>query len=152
MLVNALLYLVAPAAGSLSTPRGVESVLTLSGGLGAILQLLLDSALLGIAAGMVYGLEERRWATERNDWVRGLLFAMLPFVLIMLVQLLIVLKLDRPPSTWIVVGIGEAIRWGAYGVLLGLIYPVLRTRISEHPSKNLTKSFVESPGSTAQNA
>ena len=152
MLVNALLYLVAPAAANLSTPRGVESILTASGGLGAILQLLLDSALLGIAAGMVYGLEERRWATEWNDWVLGLLFAMLPFVLIMLVQFLIVLQRDRPPSTWIIVGIGEAIRWGAYGVLVGLIYPVLRTRISEHQSKNLTPVIVESPGSNAQNA
>jgi hypothetical protein len=152
MLVNALLYLFAPVAANLSTPRGVESILTPAGGLGAILQLLLDSALLGIAAGMVYGLEEGRWATGWSDWLRGLLFATLPFVLIMLVQLLIVLQLDRPPSTWIIVGIGEAIRWGGYGVLLGLIYPVLRTRISEHPSKNLTESFVESPGSTAQNA
>jgi membrane protein DedA with SNARE-associated domain len=156
MLVNALLYLLAPVAGKLTTLRGVESMLTLSGGLAGILQLLLDSALLGIAAGIVYGLEEGHWAIGWSDRLRALALATLPFVLVMLVQLLIVLQLDRPPSTWIILGIGETIRWGAYGVLLGLIYPVLRTRrqqsTSEHQSTNLTKVMVESPGSKPQNA
>jgi membrane protein DedA with SNARE-associated domain len=155
MLLNALLYLVTPLGANLKQLRGVESIVTLSGGQGGILQLLLDGALLGIVAGVVYALQEGRWASGWSDWLRGLAFATLPFILIMLVQLLVFLQFDRPPSTWVVLGIGEAIRWAAYGALVGLIYPVLRTRrqqsTSEHQSTDLTKVMVDR-GSNAQNA
>jgi hypothetical protein len=63
-----------------------------------------------------------------EHWLRGFAFALLPFVVAMLLQSLVVLQAERSVTAWLVAGLGEAIRWGVYGVLMGLTYPVLRTR------------------------
>jgi hypothetical protein len=41
---------------------------------------------------------------------------------------LAVLGDSEPAPTWLVLAVGEAIRWAIYGVLLGLIYPIFRAR------------------------
>ena len=149
MLLNVLIYLLAPAGASLTQMRSVESFVTFAGGLGNILQLILSGVVFGIVCGVVYAAAEERWATEWSDWQRGLVFASLPFVLVMLVQLLVIVQRELPLNVWLVLGIGEAIRWGAYGVLIGLIHPVLRARSQsgpEHQAANQTTVMVEAPG------
>jgi hypothetical protein len=96
--------------------------------LGSVLLVVLDSILFGIAWGVAYGADDGRLAAQWKSWRRGLAFATLPFLLAMLVQTLIVLQAEQAASVWLALGLGEAIRWSAYGVLIGLTYPVLRAR------------------------
>jgi hypothetical protein len=35
---------------------------------------------------------------------------------------------DVPGEVWLVITIGESVRWAVYGVLLGLIYPIFSAR------------------------
>jgi membrane protein DedA with SNARE-associated domain len=151
MLVNALIYLAAPVAATLlGLTNDVQSIITFSGGLAQILESLLGTVVFGILWGIVYAVEDGRWGTGRSDWVRGVLFAALPFALVMLLQLVVIVQRDRPGTAWGILGPGEVIRWSTYGVLVGLIYPVLRTRrahaIAERPSAGQTSVMVESPG------
>ena len=139
MLVNALIYLVAPVAATLmGETNDLQSIVTFSGGLAHILESLLGTVLFGIVWGVVYAIEDGRLGTGRSDWLRGLSFAALPFALVMLLQLIVVVQRDRPGTAWGILGPGEVIRWIAYGVLVGLMYPVLRARrvqaIAERPS------------------
>jgi membrane-associated protein len=151
MLVNIIIYLLAPvAADALGGIRGVESMVTLSGGLGSLVQLVLDSVVVGILWGIAYAIHDGRSAAGWSDWLRGLAFASLPFMLVMLVQLLVGLQSGGSSRAWLVLGIGEAIRWGTYGVLIGLTYPVLRTRrlqaVADGPSTGRSKMAAESAG------
>jgi membrane protein DedA with SNARE-associated domain len=151
MLVNIIIYLLAPvAAEAVGGIRGVESMVSLSGGLGSLVQLVLDSVVVGILWGIVYAIVDGRSAAGWSDWLRGLAFASLPFMLVMLVQLLVGLQSGGSLRAWLVLGIGEAIRWGTYGVLIGLTYPVLRTRrlqaVADGPSTGRSKMAAESAG------
>jgi hypothetical protein len=76
----------------------------------------------------VYAIDDERWLAGWRDYLRGIAFAALPFVLAMLVQSIVLLKAELPATAGLILGVGEAIRWGAYGVLMGVMYPVLRTR------------------------
>jgi membrane protein DedA with SNARE-associated domain len=149
MLLNLLVYLVAPAAAnSLSGIRRIDSVIPFSGGLSTLLLLLLDSVVCGIVWGMVYALDDGRLAAEWTDWMRGLAFAALPLLVVMLVGVFIISQNERSSTAWLVLGLVELIRWGAYGVLLGLTYPVLRARRLQSmpigPSTNHMTLAVES--------
>jgi membrane protein DedA with SNARE-associated domain len=149
MLLNIIIYFVAPiAADAFGGIRGPQTTLTFSAGLGSILQLILDSAVVGVLWGVVYALEDGRSAAGWRDWWRGLAFALLPFLVVMVAQLLVVLQSERSLSAWLILGIGEAVRWGTYGVLIGLTYPVLRARrlqpLANGPSTNQTNVIVES--------
>jgi hypothetical protein len=126
MLVNIIIYLVAPPAAE--AVGGIQPLVTLSAGSGLVLQLILDSVVVGILWGVVYAIDDGRSAARWKDWQRGLVFASLPFMLVMLVQLLIILQSGRAARVWLIVGLGEVVRWGTYGVLIGLTYPVLRAR------------------------
>jgi membrane protein DedA with SNARE-associated domain len=129
MLVNALVYLLAPAlTSSLDGLRGPDLVDRFSDAAGGLLVLLLDSVMFGIGWGVVFALDDGRSLGEWRDWLRGLAFATLPFVLVMLVGLRVTRQTDQSLMAALLLGVTEALRWGAYGVLLGLIYPVLRTR------------------------
>jgi hypothetical protein len=52
----------------------------------------------------------------------------MPFLLVVLVQSFVISESGQSSTAWIVLGLGELIRWGAYGVLIGLTYPVLHAR------------------------
>jgi membrane protein DedA with SNARE-associated domain len=147
MLVNIIIYLVAPPAAE--AVGGIHLLVILSAGSGLVLQLILDSVVVGIMWGIVYAIDDGRLASVWKDWRRGLAFASLPFMLVMLVQLLIVLQSGRSVRVWLIVGLGEVIRWGVYGVLIGLTYPVLRARrlqaLPDAPSVEHTTMFAE-PG------
>ena len=59
----------------------------------------------------------------------GLSFAALAFVLVLFLQALAFARLTPPlTTTWPTVVLADAIRSATYGVLLGLIYPVLHIR------------------------
>jgi membrane-associated protein len=140
MLLNIIVYLFAPlAADAFGGIRGVQSLVSFSGGLGNFLQLILDSVVFGILWGVVYAIDDGRSAAVLTDWLRGLAFATLPFLLVMLVQWLVIPQGERSGTAWLTRALGEAIRWGAYGVLMGLIYPVLRMRrLQATPSSSST--------------
>ncbi len=149
MLVNGLMYLVAPVAATLlDRTNDLQSMVTFSGGLGHILESVLGTVLFGILWGAVYAVVDGRWGAGRSDWLRGLLFATLPFALVMLLQLIFVVQRDRPGTAWGILAPGEVIRWSTYGALVGLIYPVLRTRrvraMAERASGGQTSVMVES--------
>ena len=100
--------------------------------------------------GRCLALEDGRWGAGWSDWLRGVLFAALAFALVMLLQLVVIDQRDRLGTAWGILAPGEVIRWSTYGVLVGLIYPVLRTRrlhaIAERPSAGQTSVMLESPG------
>lgn len=151
MLVNMLTYLAAPVAATLAgATNDLQSIITFSGGLAHILESLLGTVLFGILWGVVYALEDGRWGAGWSDWLRGVLFAALAFALVMLLQLVVIDQRDRLGTAWGILAPGEVIRWSTYGVLVGLIYPVLRTRrlhaIAERPSAGQTSVMLESPG------
>jgi membrane protein DedA with SNARE-associated domain len=128
MLLNIVIYLVAPiAADAMGGVRGVQSLVSRAGGLEFVMVFVLDGMAFGVVWGVVYALDDARWV-HWSDWRRGLAFALVPFLLVISVQLLVVLDSRRSGMDWIVLGLGEAIRWGTYGVLIGLTYPVLRAR------------------------
>jgi len=129
MFINMCIYLGGPiAAALLAGMRSVESAVTFSGGLASFIAALLGCILVGIMWGVLYALVDLRWAAGWDDWQRGLLFAALPLGLVLGVQGVAVIQREQPLSVWLFIAVGEAIRWGVYGTLLGLIYPVLRAR------------------------
>ena len=83
--------------------------------------------LLGVILGGVYGATEKRWPGA-PDWLRGLAFSALPFVLSMLVLVPTIVRSDTASPLWLLAVVSEAVRWAFYGVLLGLVYPVFRAR------------------------
>jgi membrane protein DedA with SNARE-associated domain len=129
MFINVCIYLGGPlAAAVLAGMRNVESAVMFSGGLAGFIQALLGCIVVGILWGVLYALADLRWAAEWHDWLRGLSFAALPLAIVLGAQWLAAVQRGQPLSAWLVVAVGEAIRWGVYGALLGLVYPVLRAR------------------------
>jgi hypothetical protein len=62
------------------------------------------------------------------DWANGLAFATAPLTIALLV-LLPLLGLGFPGSdARLLASVGETVRHAAYGVVLGLTYPIFRTR------------------------
>jgi membrane-associated protein len=133
MAVNALIYLGGPLAQVLLATPGPGSVVALAFRFPVELLYLLASivveTILGVVWGSTYGAVEGRFAPARPDWLHGLVFAALPLVVSLLVLTPLSLgQRDEMSAPWLVVALGEAIRWAGYGVLLGLIYPIFRAR------------------------
>jgi membrane-associated protein len=85
----------------------------------------------GVLWGAVYALVVDNWPAFRDqpDWLTGLVFAAVPlFVSLALVMPLLGLGFFGVGATGPVALGGELIRHAAYGAMLGLIYPVFRTR------------------------
>jgi membrane protein DedA with SNARE-associated domain len=85
----------------------------------------------GVLWGVLYGVwVEARLPSDWPDWLKGLTFAVLP----LLASLLVVMPLlglggfIGVGAAGPVVATGELIRHAAYGVQLGLLYPVFRSR------------------------
>lgn len=86
--------------------------------------------LVGGLWGVVYGVwGEHQFGPHRSDWQKGLIFAVLP-LLVSLLLVLPVLGLGflGVGATGPVAFTGELIRHVAYGALLGFMYPVFRAR------------------------
>jgi membrane protein DedA with SNARE-associated domain len=84
----------------------------------------------GVLWGALYALwVEARLPSDWPDWLKGLAFALLPLMVSLLVVMPILglgpLGVD---ATGPVAATGELIRHAAYGVQLGLLYPIFRTR------------------------
>jgi membrane-associated protein len=83
----------------------------------------------GVLWGAVYGAWVEPALNVSSDWLAGLAFAVLPLLISLLVVMpLLGLGFFGVGATGIVALMGETIRHAAYGILLGLIYPVLRAR------------------------
>lgn len=86
----------------------------------------------GVLWGAAYGAVDNAWGTRLPDWLRGLLFALLPLgVSLLLVLPALGLGLFSGRATGHVTAIAESVRHLSYGVLLGLIYPVLAARTTD---------------------
>jgi membrane protein DedA with SNARE-associated domain len=97
----------------------------------------------GVLWGAVYAL----WAEPRlrplSDWQRGIVFAMLPFLTSLIFAMPVIgLGFFGVGATGPVAAVGELMRHVTYGLLLGLIYPVLRyrrhVRVLPHTEGELT--------------
>jgi uncharacterized membrane protein YeiH len=87
------------------------------------------AVVLGVLGGAIYGVAADRWVPGWPDWLRGAVFATLPFIgALLLLVVMAVARGGEPQQTWILAVVGEALRWAIYGVFLGLVYPVLRAR------------------------
>jgi membrane protein DedA with SNARE-associated domain len=83
----------------------------------------------GVLWGTLYGWRAESWLRVPYDWMAGLAFAGLPWLTSLLIVMpLLGIGFFGGGGTGIVALVGETIRHAAYGVLLGLMYPVLRTR------------------------
>ena len=96
-----------------------------------LLIVILAFLAVGLVWGAAYGLWGESWLPGAPDWLRGLLFAVLPLATSVFIAMPIVgfgfLGLGLPGAVALV---GELLRHATYGVLLGLMYPVLRVRRS----------------------
>jgi membrane protein DedA with SNARE-associated domain len=88
-----------------------------------------------LAVGVLWGVLYAIWAEPRlprewSDWLKGLVFAGLPLMasLLVVMPLLGLGGFLGVGAAGQVVATGELIRHAAYGVQLGLLYPVFRTR------------------------
>jgi hypothetical protein len=88
--------------------------------------------MVGVLWGALYGLlKSHPLVRDVPDWLSGLRFAVIPLLVSLLVALpLLGLGFLGVGATGPVALAGEVIRHAAYGVLLGLIYPVLVARRS----------------------
>ncbi len=85
----------------------------------------------GVLWGAVYGAWGESMLPFHWDWLNGLVYALLPLLTSLLVLMpLVGLGFFGVGTTGVVALIGETMRHMAYGVLLGLLYPVLRARRS----------------------
>jgi membrane protein DedA with SNARE-associated domain len=114
-------------------------------------------AFLGV--GVLWGAMYAQWIESRlppnwPDWLKGMVFALLPFM----VSLLVVMPLLGLGgflgfgATALVLATGEFIRHAAYGVQLGLLYPVFRSRrpvrVIAHTPDDVPPGYVASAGAT----
>jgi hypothetical protein len=105
----------------------------------------------GVLWGALYGLWAEAWPFD-SDWLAGLVFAVLPLLTsLTIVMPLLGLGFFGVGATGLVALIGETIRHAAYGVLLGLIYPVLRVRrvvrvLPHTPEELAPEGVVAEPG------
>ncbi|MBV9546063.1 MAG: hypothetical protein JOY61_16955, partial [Chloroflexi bacterium] len=86
-----------------------------------------------LGVGVLWGAGYALWGEERlgnlTDWQKGVLFAMLPFLISLVFAMpLLGLGYFGVGATGPVAAVGELGRHVTYGLLLGLIYPVLRYR------------------------
>jgi hypothetical protein len=87
-----------------------------------------------LAVGMLWGAVYGYWVEQRlpaswPDWQKGLTFALLPLsVSLVVVMPLLGLGFLGIGATGPVAFTGELIRHAVYGALLGLVYPIFRTR------------------------
>jgi membrane-associated protein len=86
--------------------------------------------IVGVLWGAVYGMwGESSLPPAWPDWSKGLAFASIPFALsVLLVMPLLGLGLLGVDATGPVAATGEFVRHAAYGLLLGLLYPVFRSK------------------------
>jgi membrane protein DedA with SNARE-associated domain len=86
--------------------------------------------IVGVLWGALYGLVDPHWSRpEVPDWLTGVVFALAPLLVsLVLVMPLLGLGFLGVGATGPVALVGETIRHGTYGVLLGLMYPILRAR------------------------
>lgn len=86
--------------------------------------------IVGVLWGALYGLVDPHWARPPvPDWLKGIVFALAPLLVsLVLVMPLLGLGFLGVGATGPVALVGETIRHGTYGVLLGLMYPILRAR------------------------
>jgi membrane protein DedA with SNARE-associated domain len=84
----------------------------------------------GVLWGAVYGLVGEEWVPRGwPDWLRGMVFAVVPLLISLgVVMPLLGLGFFAVGATGVVVAIGELIRHAAYGALLGLLYPIFRSK------------------------
>jgi SNARE associated Golgi protein len=84
----------------------------------------------GVLWGALYGLFfEPMLPTSMPDTIKGLCFAIVPFATSALVAMpLLGLGFFGVGATGPVAVVGEIIRHGAYGIVVGLVYPVMRAR------------------------
>jgi hypothetical protein len=97
----------------------------------------------GVLWGALYGIWGEARLGRLADWLRGIVFAMLPFLMsVLLVMPLLGLGLFGVGATGPVAAVGELLRHITYGALLGLLYPVLRlrrnVRVMPHTTGELT--------------
>jgi hypothetical protein len=104
----------------------------------------------GVLWGAVYGLvAETLLPASWPDWLKGLAFSVLPLMVSLGVAMpLIGLGFFGVGATGAVAVTGELMRHAAYGVVLGLLYPVFRLR---RPVKVMAHTPEEvSPASLAE--
>ena len=136
LLMNSLINLAGgiafTAPGTLVEQTAARLAFALARELQPIVLFLAVPAYLGVGVvwGSMYGLwVEPRLSPSWPDWLKGLVFAGLPF-LVSVVFLLPLLGLGffGVGATGPVAFTGELIRHAAYGVLLGWMYPIFRSR------------------------
>lgn len=105
----------------------------------------------GVLWGAVYGLVVAKWfPIAWPDWLTGLIYASIPLAVSLgLAMPLLGLGFFGVGATGPVAVTGELIRHAAYGLLLGLMYPVFRAR---RPVKVLPHSPEEVPAETVARA
>jgi membrane protein DedA with SNARE-associated domain len=84
----------------------------------------------GVLWGALFGLWAEAWLPRSwPDWLKGLMYALIPLMVSLGVAMpLLGLGFFGVGATGPVAVTGELIRHAAYGVLLGLLYPIFRSR------------------------
>jgi membrane protein DedA with SNARE-associated domain len=101
-----------------------------------------------VAVGILWGALYAIWADSRlpvnwPDWIKGLAYALLPLLVsVGVVMPLLGLGFFGVGATGAVAVTGELLRHAAYGALLGLLYPVFRSR---RPVKVMAHTPAEVP-------
>jgi membrane-associated protein len=111
--VNMLMYLVSPVSGA----GTLESTIRGLGGLDSLVQTFSGDIALGLIIGVLYVATAERVAQRWNDWLRGLAFGALACALVVMLQFIAASNGPLP--------VVEVVRWGTYGVFLGLVCPLV---------------------------
>jgi membrane protein DedA with SNARE-associated domain len=130
-LVNVYIYLGGPIVASGATSGVIDRLVTgtASSALLFVFGATVSSVVIGIGWGAVYGLISVQRGAGWPDSVRGIVFGTLPLIGLVLLLLAVAIALGYDPQqTGIAALVGEIVRWVAYGVFLGLLYPVFRAR------------------------
>jgi membrane-associated protein len=94
-----------------------------------VLFVVLAYLAVGVLWGALYGRWAEAWLPFHSDWLNGIVYALLPLMTSLLIVMPMVgLGFFGVGATGIVALAGETLRHLGYGVLLGLIYPVVRAR------------------------